>query len=196
MIGRKGSILDWLALAISSTLFAGFIPGKIAGKPGKGGGTAGSLVAIAVQFALWQYMGPWAVAIMMAASFALGLVAVGRAEKFMFERWGPCRRHTGEKVVRSDFNQTCVDEFHGQMLASLPVWFMGFSKWPSAGLIALSFALFRFFDAKKPGLIKTIETRYEKTASFGTMIDDTAAGIAAAFVTGIVCAVCYGILSF
>lgn len=182
---RKGSWSEWMSLAISSTLFAGFLPGAIVRRPGKGGGTAGALVALIVQFLFFGYSWDGLMLAMAVLTLFIGLTVVNQAEQFMFERWGPRVRHTGERVS-ADFNQTCFDEFHGQLVAGLPLWFIELNHWPRIVLLVMSFALFRILDAYKPWFIGKLERRYEGTA-LGIMIDDTAAGLSAAAL------VCFGL---
>lgn len=165
---------SWIALGISSTGFSGFVPGKLLGKPGKAGGTAGALVALACQVALLEVS--WIVpAIITVASFLLGVLAVGPAERLMVNRWGPRKRHTGE-VVSSDFNETNIDEFHGQFLAGLPIWLMGGSLGWRIGALVAAFVVFRICDTAKPWPIGRIENALKGTA-FGVMVDDTAAAL-------------------
>lgn len=178
---KQNAIVGWVCLALSSTLFTGFLPGRITGKPGKGGGTAGAAVALACQFLLFSAPIEVLVALMI-GSFFLGWIVCGPGERLMLERWGSRRRHTGE-LVTGDFNETCIDEFHGQLLAGLPFWIWTDGvAWRILGLIA-SFVLFRVFDKRKPWPINAVENRFKGTA-FGIMIDDTVAGaIPAALVT-------------
>lgn len=166
-------MINYFCLAISTTLFTGFIPGLLR-RSGKGSGTIGALVALAVQIIMldssWQMM-----LALVLASFAIGWIVVGPAERLLLELSGPRRRHTGE-VVDSDFNETNIDEFHGQLVAGLPIWLFDKAADDAWWLLLISFALFRFYDAVKPCPIDTIE-RATKGTGFGIMIDDTAAGL-------------------
>lgn len=176
-------VLSWLALCLSSTLFTGFLPGWMLRRPGVAGGTAGALVAFVLQCALLDasWIVPMAI---MVGSFFIGVAAVGPAERLMVARWGARTRHTGE-VVTSDFNETNIDEVHGQFLAGLPVWLVD-APFPErmAALIA-AFVVFRIFDATKIWPVKQVETRFKGTA-FGVMIDDTVAALPGAFAAALV----------
>ncbi|TAK05215.1 hypothetical protein EPO33_04550 [Patescibacteria group bacterium] len=166
--------LRWLALCVSSTLFSGFLPGKIAHRPGKAGGTAGALVALGLQCALLD--ASWAIpAAITVGSFLVGVLAVGPAERFMVARWGPRKRHTGETVT-SDFNETNIDEFHGQFLAGLPVWLVDAPPGHRVTALLIAFVVFRIFDTTKIWPVRQVETRFKGTA-FGVMIDDTVAAL-------------------
>lgn len=171
---RRQNIWWWLALGISSTLFSGFLPGKIAGTPGKAGGTAGALVALGLQCMLLDaaLVVPAAITV---GSFFVGLLVVGPAESFMVARWGPRKRHTGETVT-SDFNETNIDEVHGQFLAGLPVWFIDAPLEHRVIALLVAFVVFRIFDTTKIWPVKQVETRFKGTA-FGVMIDDTVAAL-------------------
>jgi phosphatidylglycerophosphatase A len=167
-------LFSWIALSISSTLFSGFLPGKLLGRPGKAGGTAGAAVALIVQFCLLD-VGWHVPAAICLASFILGWATVGPAERFLLARWGERHRHTGE-LVTSDFNETNVDEFHGQFLAGLPVWLLAASLETKTAALLVAFLVFRLFDSVKPWPIKNVE-RACKGSAFGIMIDDTIAAL-------------------
>lgn len=179
-VNKHGSPIEWFALAISSTLYTGFLPGYILGKPGKAGGTAGAIVALIVQFCFLDLSNAWFLTVLMIASFFVGMIVAVPAEQFMLRRWGPRKRHTGE-LVEGDFNETNIDEFHGQLLAGLPLWFFPVHGTTRIVLLLVAFVLFRFFDAMKPGFIGEIERR-TKGGGFGIMIDDTAAGVVSAVI--------------
>jgi phosphatidylglycerophosphatase A len=165
-----------LCVVVCTTGLSGFVPGWIFGRQGLAGGTMGALVALGVQWWL-RNASPWLVFSLTVGSFILGCLMVHDAEEWLFKHYGGRRRHTG-KFVQSDFNETNIDEFHGQLLAGLPLWFMHLNDDPRtfAVLLILSFVLFRVLDAKKPGYIGRVEKRFTGTA-FGIMVDDTAAAI-------------------
>lgn len=170
---RRHGIGSWIALIVSSVFFMGFV-GKLVRKPGKAGGTAGALVALAVQFWLLS-SDPRLLVGLTIASFIAGWMASRPGETLMLELWGPRHRHTGEEV-RGDFNETCIDEVHGQFLAALPLWF--WHDWPGGKILWLvvAFVLFRICDAKKPTPVDIVERRFKGTG-FGVMIDDTVAAL-------------------
>jgi phosphatidylglycerophosphatase A len=80
------------------------------------------------------------------------------------------------ELGRPDPGRIVVDEICGQLLASafLPV------TWPA---VALSFALFRFFDIIKPWPIRKLE---KLPGGWGIMADDIGAGLAAAVLARLV----------
>ena len=174
-----GSILNWFALTICSGLFLGFLPGKILGKPGKGGGLAGSILGFLVIVPFLFQEGWFTPIYLTLVTFLLGGILVEIAEKFMLEKWGSMERHTGE-IVNHDFNQTCIDEVHGVLLAVLPVFLIPTDQWwwRLVGAI-VAFGFFRLFDAKKVWLVGKAEKRWANSA-FGIMFDDTVAGVMAA----------------
>lgn len=180
---RLHTALRWLALCLSSTLFSGFLPGWIARRPGKAGGTAGALVALGLQCALLD--ASWIIpAAITVGSFLLGVLAVGPAERFMVARWGPRKRHTGETVT-SDFNETNIDEVHGQFLAGLPVWLVDAPPDRRVLALVVAFVVFRIFDTTKIWPVKQVEARFKGTA-FGVMIDDTVAALPGTFAAALI----------
>ena len=170
----------YAATAISSVLSTGFWPGWMTGVPGKGGGTAGSLVGLLVQLALLEYAWqvPAAIAI---ATFAIGLAVVGPAERFMLAIWGPRLKHVGHEKVREDFNETCFDEFHAVFVYDAFFRLFPMTQEEHLALLFAGFVIFRVLDAKKPWPIGWIERRWHGTA-FGIMVDDT---VAAAITAGL-----------
>jgi len=178
--GEMKKALQFVCLWIATTSFSGLIPGHLLNKPGKMGGTAGALVALVVQY--FMLNSSWTTMLwLVIASFAIGWIVVSTAERYLLELYGPRRRHTGD-IVLSDFNETNIDEFHGQLLAGLPIWFFDMDVDKSAWwLLIISFVLFRFYDILKPYPIDSVESMTEGTG-FGVMIDDTLAGFMAAAV--------------
>lgn len=176
-------MLRWICLFFSSSGFTGFVPGAIIGKSGKGGGLAGSLVALIIQIIWLPQMSSYAtVGCLVIGSFLLGLLAVKPAEKLMLEKWGPRRRHTGE-IVEHDFNQTNIDEVHGQFIAGTPL-LLATTQTPVIWILLIGFVLFRFFDTVKPWPIKKVEQC--SNGSLAIMLDDTVAGALAAVITTII----------
>lgn len=80
------------------------------------------------------------------------------------------------ELGRPDPGRIVIDEVCGQLiaLAFLP------PGWPA---VAVSFALFRFFDIIKPGPIRKLE---KLPGGWGIMADDVAAGLAAAVLARLV----------
>jgi phosphatidylglycerophosphatase A len=121
-------------------------------------GTAGALIGVAIVVGLAQFQLPRgsAVAVLAAASLALGglgVWAAGKAEEFF---------------ARTDPSQVVVDEVVGQMLTLLlfphATW-----KWLLAG-----FLLFRTFDILKPFPARQAE---RIPRGWGIMLDDVVAGL-------------------
>ncbi len=172
-------MIEWFALFCSSAGFTGFIPGFIShGRFISGGGMMGSLVGVALQVYCMQQRDAAACQIgLIAITLGIGIYAIPVAEPFMLRRWGLRQRHTGEWVDH-DFNETCLNEVHGQLIAGLPVYWLAQTPLHAAVLLAISFCLFRFFDAKKIGPVKWVEERLP--GSLGIMLDDTVASLLAA----------------
>ena len=173
--------MNWIALFIATTFFTGFLPGKLFGKPGAGGGLIASLVSLFFQ--IWFIGKESSVIIMILAvfiSFLLGIITVDRAEKFILLKWGSRRRHTGE-IADHDLNEANIDEVHGQLVAGLPVFLFATPEfYYQVFLLVLSFVLFRFFDVLKPFPINKVEEKLK--GSWGVMGDDTAAGLISALI--------------
>ncbi len=176
-------MLRWICLFFASSGFTGFVPGVILGKSGKGGGLAGSLVALIMQIIWLPQMSSYAiVSCLIIGSFLLGWLVVGPAEEFMLRMWGPQMRHICE-VVEHDFNQTNIDEVHGQFIAGAPL-LLATAQTPAIWILLIGFVLFRFFDTVKPWPIKKVEQC--SNGSLAIMLDDTIAGLLAAVITTII----------
>jgi phosphatidylglycerophosphatase A len=180
--------MNWISLAISSTLFTGFLPGKITRKDGAGGGLMGSFVGLIFQIGFIYFnLSILAEIYLITFSFILGLIFVEKAEKFMFSKWGEKKRHTGE-FVSHDYNQTNIDEVHGQAIAGLPVFLFSviITSFSSQVLMLLvSFIAFRIFDVMKPWPVEFIE-KNGGSSSAAIMLDDTVAGIMAAIIVSVI----------
>ena len=172
--------MNFFSLCISTTFFSGFLLEIALNKPGKYGGLMGSFIGLFIQ--LWLYgegMSLVTSSVLILVTFLLGILFVDRSERFMFAKWGPRIRHTGE-TVKHDFNQTNIDEVHGQLIAGFPLFFfLPLEVHYQIGMFFLSFILFRLFDVKKPWPIK----RFEKLpGAWGVMLDDTVAGVMSALI--------------
>lgn len=169
--------MNTLRLAISSGLFSGFLIGKITGKPGAGGGLMGSIVSFIIQLLfLWSGWVDNAPLVLLTVSFFLGIATVEKAENFMLLKWGPRRRHTG-KLTSHDYNETNIDEIHGQAIAGLPIFLINHTGSSQIGSLFLSLVLFRLFDTLKPWPVKKAESI---KGVWGIMLDDSIAGFMAA----------------
>ncbi len=165
----------WFCLACSSTGFSGFLPGKLMGKQGAGGGTAGTVVAL-IPLLMTNQLSPGIMLAGIVVSFAAGLVVIEPAEMLMVELWGERVRHTGVRVS-CDFNETNIDELHGMWIAVFPLSLVTLSWFWYLTILLLAFGIFRYFDAKKTGPVRFFEDKVgEKGSGFNIMIDDTVAG--------------------
>jgi phosphatidylglycerophosphatase A len=155
---------------LSAILATGFGSGLSPVAPG----TAGSAVALIFAWLLSRSIGPFSAPSLAAgvgllvSGLALGLVGVPAATRVA-------------RVLRAkDPGVIVVDEFAGQFLASAPIpLFRPFSPAEEWVVWIASFLLFRLFDIWKPGFIRRIQDLPE---GWGIVVDDVAAGIAAAAV--------------
>lgn len=139
------SPLDPICLSLSTL---GFV-----GKVGRGPGTAGSAVAVALAPALFFPHPLWLRLAILAGVFVVGGLAAGRAEKLL-----------GAK----DPGSVVIDELAGQWLVFAP--FAAWNWW----LLCAGFVLFRIFDIAKPWPVKASESWLP--GGFGVMVDDLVAG--------------------
>ncbi len=125
-------------------------------------GSAAALIAGAV--IVWLF-GSIGLILMTFAVFATGVWAAD---------------HYEAQTGRHDNSEIIVDEVAGQWITLIPVAYFG------GGLFAYlaAFGLFRAFDIMKPGPIRTLDQTL--SGGFGTMVDDLAAGLCAAFILWIV----------
>ena len=120
----------------------------------------GTLASALVAVLWWRLPTPgWAWVVGLVAVTAVGLVAAGRAEP---------------ELGRDD-RRIVIDEVAGMGLASIAV--------PHTLVGAgIAFALFRVFDIWKPPPIARVE---DLPGGWGVMVDDLAAGAAAALLAGL-----------
>lgn len=171
--------MRWIALFFSSVAFTGFLPEKILRFEGILGGLVGSLDALVIQI-IWVTSGGTSLENLVwwiVLSFVVGIICIGPAERLMVKKWGSKKRHTG-KLTESDFNQTNIDELHGQLIAGLPAFLVAFeANWQVWLVLLTGFVLFRIFDSIKPWPINRIEKLSDSPLII--MLDDTMAGIMA-----------------
>ena len=158
---------------LSAILATGFGSGLSPVAPG----TAGSAVALIFAGLLSRSIGPSSAPSLAAgvgllvSGLALGLVGV------------PAATRVARVLGAKDPGVIVVDEFAGQFLASAPIpLFRPFSPAGEWGVWIASFLLFRLFDIWKPGFIRRIQDLPE---GWGIVVDDVAAGIAAAAVLAV-----------
>jgi len=118
-------------------------------------GTVGSLLAIPIYLLLAPLPAPWYLALV-AGLLLLGVWATGR-----------CERELGVH----DHSGIVFDEIVGQLIAL----FLAPTHWV---WLLIGFGLFRLFDIWKPGPIRWLNNRVP--GGWGIMLDDVAAGMAAA----------------
>ena len=173
--------MNLLALMFSTTFFTGFLPGKITGKPGKGGGLAGSIVALLIQlYFVHAGFGFNANLILIVSSFFIGLLSVPGGAKYIYLKWGMLKRHDGTET-NFDYNEINIDEVHGQAISGASAFLFNITPICRIIFLLFSFVLFRFFDTNKTWPIKNVEKKTK--GAFGIMFDDTVGGIMAMITT-------------
>ena len=121
-------------------------------------GTAGSLAALPIAYALSHYLGIIGLGVAIAVVFVIGIWAAQRYS---------------ERTASHDAGPIVIDEVVGQWLALLLV--------PADILLyAIGFALFRLADIVKPWPISWADKRIK--GGFGVMLDDLLAGALAAII--------------
>jgi len=126
-----------------------------AGLAPKAPGTVGSLLAIPL-YLLLEPLAPLLMLALLAGLLLVGVWVTGR-----------CERDLGVH----DHSGIVFDEIVGQLIAL----FLAPAHWM---WLLIGFGLFRLFDIWKPGPIRWLNHRV--TGGWGIMLDDVAAGIAAA----------------
>jgi len=157
--------LNWFFLTVG---YSGLFP--------KAPGTMGTLVSLPFGVLILAYFGPQTLFL---AALLLTLIAVKAVEKY-------------QKVAQThDDSRIVIDELVGMWmaLAIAPGVYTPLNEIMTLGngmliQIVLSFALFRYFDIRKPSIIGRIDR--EAPGGYGVMFDDVLAGIAAGIVTAII----------
>ena len=151
---------DYLALSIA-TCGVGYLP--------LAPGTFGSLVGVGLFLLLARVIAGNALVVVVLASIVAvtfaGIWAGSRIEQLS---------------GRKDPGKVVVDEVAGQMITLFPLTL--FAHW-SAGIVILSFILFRFFDIVKPYPANRLQ---ELDGGIGIMFDDLIAGVYGAVVISII----------
>ena len=175
-------ILGVISLFIATFGGAGMVL-WLFGLRGKGGGLMGSLAISIILTLLYPCsLSPDTILLMIIISFLLGIIAIYFSERFMLEKWGPRKRHNGE-IVDHDFNETCIDEVNGMLLAVLPIYLVPLSFQTFLILHVIALITFRIIDTKKPGPVKLVEDAEETlTRPVAIMLDDTVGGLMAGMV--------------
>lgn len=135
-------------------------------------GTAGSVVGVALSAIVVRALEPHAGSVglmvgLLTSGLLVGLVGVAAS--------GPVCRALDAK----DPGCIVIDEISGQLISCAAIPWI--PTRPSSGIPVAAwlaaFALFRFFDIVKPGPIRALQ---ELPGGWGVVLDDVAAGIAAA----------------
>jgi phosphatidylglycerophosphatase A len=156
----------WAAVALSTGLGVGFIPGAP--------GTYGSALAILI-FVLFS---PLPGGLLLVSGLALGAVGVWSAD-------------VAEAVFqRSDDGRIVIDEIVGQLLALAPLLVLsapsalpesaGSAAVPEIVWLVTGFVAFRCLDITKPGPVGWAERQF--SGGLGVMMDDVVAGGLAAVI--------------
>jgi phosphatidylglycerophosphatase A len=169
----RSSAVDYIALAIA-TCGVGYFP--IAP------GTVGSMVGVLIFLGLWSSFHSWSgLAVATPRLVALRLVSTLVATIFVTVAgiWAATR--TERRLQKKDPSIVVIDEVAGQMVALLPlmVWL------PAWWRVLAAFILFRAFDIWKPYPVRRLEGMKGGT---GIMADDLGAGIYAALILLVLCA--------
>ena len=128
-------------------------------------GTVGSLATIIILFVLFHTL-----------DISSNLILLGLIIIFIYS-FSAVASHT-ENSENKDPKEIVIDEFIGQ---SIPIYLYeishGTEKSPNEAIIfyAICFALFRFFDIKKPFPVSFFDRNFKN--SFGVIMDDVCAGL-------------------
>ena len=128
-------------------------------------GTVGSLATIIILFVLFHTL-----------NISSNLILLGLIIIFVYS-FSAVASHT-ENSENKDPKEIVIDEFIGQ---SIPIYLYeishGTEKSPNEAIIfyAICFALFRFFDIKKPFPVSFFDRNFKN--SFGVIMDDVCAGL-------------------
>lgn len=145
-------------------------------------GTWGALATLPLAFALHGLGG---FPLFAAATLALLALGVWASGAYVAETGGP-----------EDPSEVVIDEVVGMLIAlwplSLGLWLRGTDPWlfPWPGWV-LGFALFRFFDIRKPWPVNRAE---RLPGGWGVMMDDVVAGLLAAVFGSAAAIVAHGVL--
>ena len=157
--------MNWFFLTVG---YSGLAP--------KAPGTVGTLVSLPFGVLILAYLGPQTLFLL---ATLLTLIAVKAVEKYQKSS----NTHDDSRIV--------IDELVGMWLALsiAPGIFTPLNELLTFNngmliQIILSFALFRYFDIRKPSVIGRIDR--EAPGGYGVMFDDVLAGIAAGIVTAII----------
>jgi phosphatidylglycerophosphatase A len=115
------------------------------------------------------------IVLIMASSFIIGLLTLNGAKKVLTER-------SEKKIASESPRETSsinIDKFHGQLVASLPIWFFGLHGNMRLLALFMSFILFLICVDERSLPTKLISRRWGDKP-FGIMLDDTVAGLISA----------------
>jgi phosphatidylglycerophosphatase A len=149
-----GRLPQKLSIIIATGFGSGYLP--IAP------GSWGSVVAAVLGWWLLHWSWGWYLAITGVIFFA-GVYAVGAADEYFSQQTK--KLHDNKRIV--------IDEWVGQLVALLPLFYFGRSIWT----LVIGLFLFRAFDTAKFGLAKYWDRRSNR---WGVILDDVFAGLHAA----------------
>ncbi len=136
---------------VATSLGAGFLP--------KAPGTWGAVFAVLIWLPVYIFCAP------------LTILAYTAALALFFTVAGIWASNVAERYWGTDPVEACVDETVGQLISMLPLYCVPGAWWWE---VALSLALFRFFDIYKPLGIRQME---KFPGGIGMMADDILAAI-------------------
>jgi phosphatidylglycerophosphatase A/membrane associated rhomboid family serine protease len=174
------TIVGATTLFIATVGYSGFLP-RLFTKRGLGAGFIGSLVGLLILvICLHLQWSIWTMLFITFVSYVIGLTVLPLSESIILRLYGPRFDDDGE-VIQHDFNETCIDELHGQLVAGWPVFlFPAIGHQNQLFMFLVSFVIFRILDVWKPGPIGYID-QYVKEPE-GVMLDDTLAGLMTAII--------------
>jgi len=171
----EGSDVSFLTRCIATGFYSGYIPWA--------SGTWGSLVGVAL-YAIPGASAPFALAVMIAAGFAVGVVTSGRLASVEGNRLTRSAA-TAKAIFQSkghaapDPSIIVIDEIVG-------MWVALFLLPKTLPAVVCAFLLFRIFDVVKPPPARQLE---RLQGGWGIMLDDVIAGLFANILIQIVVAV-------
>jgi phosphatidylglycerophosphatase A len=153
---KPRSAVDVFALFVATAAGAGFVP--------VAPGTAGTVMAVPIYWAMWHYDAPrWVELVVLVVLSLVGMACAERVGKRYFHA--------------SDAGQIVIDEVVGFLLTVFAVPF----TWTAA---VVGFALFRLFDVVKPWPANYFDDHVHN--GFGVTMDDLCAGVYARLVLALI----------
>lgn len=141
-----------------------------AGLSPKAPGTAGSLAALPVGYAIHQALGIEALAVAAALAFCIG--------------WWASNRYLAARQTREDRQEIVIDEVAGvwAVIAAMPLMYLNPAPSTVLWMYGAAFVAFRFFDILKPWPVSLADRRIK--GGLGVMLDDILAAVYALITLG------------